>query len=308
MGKGMMRALGIFALVALGAGCAGEVDAEEPPARERAPAGDSWDDGNDLRPSPSAPSSSGTIRFLTYNVAGLPDVISKLTPSKSIPLISPKLNAYDVVVVQEAFAYFPQLTSALTFAFKTEPSRAQLPKVYGDGLALFARSAAAQGGYEAWTKCNGTFDQKNDCLAAKGFHWVTLRPAPGVEIDLYDLHMDAGEGAGDIRARDEQTKQLADYIANRRSDNALIVAGDTNMDEGSEAGLLELLRALRLRDACRELACSSPSNIDRVMVRDSASVKLNLANWRFDHSFTGPDGKPLSDHDPVAVDISWQRL
>jgi len=293
--------------------CGGEVVADEPARAPEQPSAPNDDDGatssseSEAVTSPTAPRapSAGSFRFVTYNVAGLPDIISSGTPSKTIPLISPKLNAYDVVAVQEAFDHFAALTSALTFEFRTRPSSAQLPKVYGDGLAVFARMTGSAGGFEAWRKCNGTLDQRNDCLAAKGFQWVTLRPAPGVEIDLYDLHMDAGESQGDIRARDEQTRQLVDHLASRPRSRALIVAGDTNMDADSETGFLELLRLGSLRDACRELGCPEPANIDRVMVKDGEGVRLTVGNWRRETTFTDAAGKPLSDHDPIAVDVSW---
>jgi hypothetical protein len=40
---------------------------------------------------------------LAYNVAGLPQEISKANPQQHIPLISPLLNEYDVVLTQEDF-------------------------------------------------------------------------------------------------------------------------------------------------------------------------------------------------------------
>src|SRR5688572_5820705 len=53
-------------------------------------------------PPPIAPS-AGTIRFLTYNVAGLPEGVSKSHPAANTPLMSPLLNDFDLVVVQEDF-------------------------------------------------------------------------------------------------------------------------------------------------------------------------------------------------------------
>lgn len=47
------------------------------------------------------PPPSGTFTTLTYNVAGLPEGLSGSNPSVNTPLISPLLNAYDLVLVQE---------------------------------------------------------------------------------------------------------------------------------------------------------------------------------------------------------------
>src|SRR3954464_1761273 len=55
----------------------------------------------------------GQFRLLTYNVAGLPQVVSPSTPRQNIPLVSPLLNAYDVVLVQEDFSYHELLLVAV---------------------------------------------------------------------------------------------------------------------------------------------------------------------------------------------------
>jgi hypothetical protein len=50
---------------------------------------------------PKPPARRGTFTLLSYNVAGLPAQFSGSEPAVNMPLISPKLNAYDVVLVQE---------------------------------------------------------------------------------------------------------------------------------------------------------------------------------------------------------------
>ena len=50
----------------------------------------------------TAPSAaSGSFTALTYNVAGLPEQISGSSPEANSPLISPLLNGYDLVLLQE---------------------------------------------------------------------------------------------------------------------------------------------------------------------------------------------------------------
>lgn len=49
----------------------------------------------------SADSSTQTLKVLTYNVAGLPDIISSGNPAVNTVKISPKLNAFEFVAVQE---------------------------------------------------------------------------------------------------------------------------------------------------------------------------------------------------------------
>src|SRR5690606_18150560 len=47
---------------------------------------------------------TGQFRALTYNVAGLPEPLSGSEPSINTPEISPLLNGYDLVLVQEDWA------------------------------------------------------------------------------------------------------------------------------------------------------------------------------------------------------------
>ena len=98
--------------------------------------------------------------------------------------------------------------------------------------------------------------------------------SPGVFVDVYNLHMDAGGSPEDLAAREAQTAQLLAAIAARSEGMALVVAGDTNMGASSEAILQTLLDGAGLRDACRELDCGDETRIDRIMLRDSDDVVL----------------------------------
>lgn len=248
-----------------------------------------------------------TFVFASYNVAGLADVLSPGTPSKTAPQISPLLNAFDLVVVQESFAYHDELTSALTFPYEVRPGRASLPKVYGDGLAVFSRFALGDVVHEEWDECHGTFDAKNDCLAEKGFRGTAVTVAPGIEIDVLNVHFDAGRSEGDVSVRREQVDQLAAFVREHAAGRALIVAGDTNMKQEDEATLLHLMASLSLRDVCRELGCPAPELHDRVFVRDSDALSLTPTSWRRDPRMKDAEGAPLSDHDCIVVELRYAR-
>ena len=58
-----------------------------------------------LRAPPAKPL-SGEFTTLTYNVAGLPQEISKVRPRENIPRISPLLAGYDIVLTQEDFDWW----------------------------------------------------------------------------------------------------------------------------------------------------------------------------------------------------------
>jgi hypothetical protein len=249
-----------------------------------------------------------TLKILTYNVAGLPQGISGSSPAENTGKISPKLNPFELVLVQEDFSYHQQLISQATHPFKTPPMNAVSAADLGDGLNALSRYAFSGLARTKWTKCNGIFDQKNDCLTSKGFSFMTLDLGDGMLVDVYDVHFDAGRSDGDANARDAQVKQLADAITAKSAGHAVIVAGDTNMKASDETTLQALLTAGPLECSCRTMKCAETDRIDRVLLRSSTSLKLSAKSWIVDPSFVDAAGKPLSDHEPVSVEVSLTKL
>ncbi|HEX9297827.1 MAG TPA: hypothetical protein VF881_18430 [Polyangiaceae bacterium] len=140
-------------------------------------------------------------------------------------------------------------------------------------------------------------------MTSKGFAVVEVQVAPGVAIDVYDLHMDAGGASQDVAARAAQVDQLLARIASQSVGRAIIVAGDTNMG-GNEAALAELLTNAKLTDSCRALSCGD-ERIDRIMFRSSMTLDLKPSNYRIASEFVDGSGQALSDHEAVAVDFVW---
>lgn len=246
----------------------------------------------------------GTMRVLSYNVAGLPDALSGSTPSVNTPLISPLLNDFDLVLVQEDFSFHPELSADAEHPHQSTPGGGGS---LGDGLNRFSESAFADFERAGWTECNGTVDSGSDCLTDKGFTVGLHELAPGANVDVYNFHMDAGGSEDDIAARQAQVQQVLETIEMRSADRALIVGGDTNMDEEDEADFVTLLEGAGLTDACRELACGDEFRIDRVMFRSSERVELTPTSWLVDLSFVDDNGGPLSDHEAVVVDFDWAK-
>ncbi len=256
------------------------------------------------------PPREGELTVLTYNVAGLPQGLSSSEPQDYTPLISPMLNGYDVVLVQEDFWYHADLLTDMELPYLSLPSRPELDVLdLGDGLNRFSRYPFEDHARFPWDECNGTMDCASDCLASKGFSVArTLLPG-GLEVDVYNLHAEAGGCDEDIRIRASNVEQLLDEIALRSTSVALIVAGDTNLhrdDPEDNPPLDNLLDTAGLTDACVELACGV-DHIDRVMYRSSDQVTLTPQQWWVPEEFVTADGSDLSDHKPVAVRFHWQR-
>jgi hypothetical protein len=257
--------------------------------------------------STNSASRTGTIDLLTYNVAGLPDFLSGSQPARNTPIMSPLLNAYQLVLVQEDFWYHDDLVSATTHPHRSTPMSGQ-SRMMNDGLNQFsAFPITVPVERYTWSTCHGLWDHGSDCLAAKGFTYSRIEVEPGVEIDVYNLHNDAGSAYEDRFARDQQMIQLRDFILARSAGRPLIVAGDTNLKASrpdDERVLQSFMNSLGLLESCRTLTCPRDS-IDRVLLRGTADVTLAPVMWRDASEFVDAAGNELSDHRAVHVLIEW---
>jgi hypothetical protein len=294
-----------------------------------------------LAPGCTNPARSGTIRALSYNVAGLPEGISGSHPAVNTPLISPKLNAYDLVAVQEDWVDFDppvpgfdfhhdDLIAAADHPYKSVPA----PPAYGrdprrpsaataDGLNLLSRYRLSDSVHTMWNGCFGGADTADggaaDCLALKGFTFTRATLADGVEVDVYDLHGEAGGTAEDQRLQTEDFRQLAAFLATFSAGHAVILTGDTNLHtdgrhpDASGTADREIWRAFLtatgLADVCDTLSCGPDGDaIDKLALRSSPALTLTARSHQFAPEFVDAAGAPLSDHRALAVTIDWQAL
>lgn len=255
---------------------------------------------------PSA--TSGELRLLTYNIAGLPGMLSSSNPSVNTTRLSPLLNHYDVVVAQEDFGYHAQLIEHVDHRYQQSPSYPR-STMFGDGLAVLSRFPVESDKRVRWQACNGYLLALSDCFAEKGFGVTELTLARGARVVVVNVHGDAGHSEGDVAARRTGFSQLAAYINRHFAGRALIVAGDTNLDD-SDPRDREILRSFKratgLSEVCREFGCRG-SNLDRVLYRSSARLSLKPRAWRADTRFVDAEGRNLSDHLAMAADFEWAR-
>ena len=79
----------------------------------------------------AAAPTSGAFSVLTYNVAGLPDIISSGDPATNTRPIGERLGGYDIVHVQEDFNYHADLYATDQHPYRT-PTSGGVP--FGSGL------------------------------------------------------------------------------------------------------------------------------------------------------------------------------
>ena len=262
------------------------------------------------------------IDLLTYNVAGLPDLLSGSEPATNTPLIGPRLNDYRLVLVQESWLTSPDtpenqrtyheiLLDLADHEFESVPAPAPLgtdpdrpSAALSDGLNRFSDFPFTPVERHRWLTCG---EASADCLSLKGFSVATTTLADGIEVDIYNLHLDAGREDFEIRA--DNVAELTAHILEHSEGRAVIVAGDFNLhlDRDPDADqFAALLSDTGLADVCTELGCDEPNRIDKVLYRSNDTVTITPLEWRNEAgAFTREDGEPLSDHDPVVARLRF---
>jgi len=250
----------------------------------------------------------GEFALLTYNVAGLPQGISPSNPKKNIPLISPKLNKFDITLMQEDFVYHKELKSKANHPYQSQTQLDCSPHFVTDGLNRFSRFPFEKLYRETWETCSN--EKGNDCLAAKGFTLAKTEIAPKVFIDIYNLHLDSGGSPNDTEARRSQVAQLLKAISTYSFGNAVIIAGDLNLNTTRRPNDVEIFKTLLtgagLTDVCRSLSCGTEL-VDRVLFRNGDSLVLRAVSWGLDENFVDELGQDLSDHSAVNVCFRWKK-
>lgn len=244
--------------------------------------------------------------MVTYNVAGLPEGLSRVHPQQNLPLIGAGLNRYDLVFIQEDYAYPELLRSRLRLPYQSAGFVRGEALHFGDGLSDFSKFPFGEVRRAAWRECHGIVDSYFDCLTPKGLAMTRVELAPGVLVDAYNVHLDAGAGPGDIAARATQLRQLFEIVAAWSGERALLIAGDFNLTTGELAALRSQAGAANLNEACDTLRCGQSWRLDRVLFRGSAALELRARSWSLDRSFRDAAGKPLSDHLAVVVGFDWR--
>ncbi|MCB0508909.1 MAG: hypothetical protein KDD21_11485 [Bacteroidetes bacterium] len=263
----------------------------------------------------------GELKLLTYNVAGLPQGINAdQFPLKHMHLVSPLLNAYDIVNVQEDFYYHDSLYKYITLPYK---SKYVAEVSLGDGLNTVSTIPILDFKRIKWNQCNGT-----DCLTPKGFSYCRLRFNDNAYVDLYNVHCNAGSDAGDYAARRDNVSQLCQYIEANSAGNALIVMGDfncrytrieDNIRKMDSVGLtnvwIELIRngVAPLQDGNSLMDCSPNATnatcevVDKIYYRSSAKIEFTALSYQLDDpKFYDSDSMSLSDHRPMFANLKYK--
>lgn len=288
---------------------------------------------------PAASATAAQFTTLTYNVRGLPpQVIEDRTAE--IAAIAPLLEDFhnaggviegidSIVLLQELFYqdYYDTLTDAQTISYANVTAKdSSGPSGIGDGLNMLADFTFTGFDRTQWDDCFGSFGQAgSDCDTNKGYSFARFNLGDGLQVDVYNLHADAGQDADSQLARRNNIDQLIAAINTRSpAGTAVIVMGDTNSlyTRSPNDNIDSLVSGPGLTDVWVELVNSGvvpapgpeidsgcdtdPSGpdcemIDKVFYRSGDTVILTPLEYSALKTEFSDAGGDLSDHIPVAV-------
>ncbi len=268
--------------------------------------------------------SSGQLSLLTYNVAGLPEIISAAESSRaaSMKSISERINAFDIVNVQEDFYYHRELYNGGNMhRYRTREKQA-IP--FGDGLNTLSKYPVLNVERVEWTDCYGA-----DCYAAKGFLYTRIEIAQGLFIDVYNIHATASDSKPAVNARKNNLQQLTHYIQQHSDDQAILIMGDFNAHYAAGwDDLASFYAPLGLQDAwvilqkqgvfpqvieqytpTEKLSLTdSCESIDKIYFRNSSEIEFTPRSYKVENrQFQNGQGQALSDHCAVSLNLGWRK-
>ena len=302
-----------------------------------------------------------TFSIATLNVDGLPQkiLVAKVNPDGPSGGGSVRIGrylqkrGYDMVFMQEDFNYHEELTVPLEDGYQMDSWTGDLGVegrqidflhlqnhrfecdglmgVWKSGITLTSVSRTP------WKANFGKFSHALDEMVTKGFRCYDLTLPSGLQIVVYNMHMDAGDTADEREGKDsldrdarlKQWNQLRDDILTRLDTRPVIIVGDLNSNycrDQIKSNFIDEIDATgraKVYDAWVELqnggkypdpvdgivCCETDGNIlesgevlDKVLyVNPTSGTGIYAVNYKLDTTDYQHDGKMLGDHYPVSV-------
>lgn len=294
------------------------------------------------------------------NVDGLPQkiLIFELNAdgpgSDGTKLISKylKQKGYDFIGASEDFNYHGSLMESLNDEYDSGTQRATLSaeglsiamilngfRFDTDGLNLIWKRSKVTASNESWTQWSHSESGDGNQYIKKGFRHYDMTLEGGQVIDVYVLHMDAGDV---VSSREQQWSQMADVINAADPNRPKLIIGDTNSRwtrEDINANFVNRLNGFSVGDPWVKFwrdgvfpkpgtgdltDQSDPANLSNYEVVDKllylnpayAEGALQLLPKYFrleqDYTYGTVDGsgntKPLGDHRPAVAEFSLVKV
>ena len=257
---------------------------------------------------------SDKLKILVYNTHGLPEIFISDDPKMRFPIIGKKTQDFDISLLQEDYAHHEELSSGLnkeSLAIRGGLGGTLLcPFCTGSGLtSIFnlPNDWIVEVENNTYDTCSGWLRGANDCFAYKGFQVIKITLPNSKRFFIVNTHMDAGRRDSDRSSRKNQLEHIIKTIKQKTSSEALIVAGDLNLNSknSEDVKLLENFKEeLRLSDAFEETKISKKWTIlDYFLYKQGKELDFKIISTGEDESFVTDEG-PLSDHPALIIELS----
>lgn len=206
-----------------------------------------------------------------------------------------------------------------------------------DGLNILYKNSVSVSNekWTGWKMRNGVTKNGADMLIDKGYRYYTVSLGPGLDIDVYLLHMDAETTERDNVARAVQIKQLVEAIKATDNKRPIIIMGDTNCRytrDDLKGLLIDNINAdprFEIHDpwidymwdgnypklGSSSLMVSQYGHqkgevVDKIFYINNkdADAQLTAHGYLQDMDFTYPDGSEISDHFPIVIKFTIENL
>lgn len=257
---------------------------------------------------------SEKLRILVYNTHGLPEIFISDNPKKRFPVIGKKTQDFNISLLQEDYSHHEELSSGLakeSLAIRGGlGGRLICPFCTGSGLTSvfnLPKNWTVDVENQTYDTCSGWLRGANDCFAYKGFQIIKITLPSNKRFFIVNTHMDAGKRDSDRASRERQLEQIISTIKQRTTTEALIVAGDLNLNSKNpeDVKLLENFKEeLKLTDSFTGHKISKKWTIlDYILYKQGEALEFKSISVGEDESFVTEEG-PLSDHPALVIEVS----
>ena len=257
---------------------------------------------------------SEKLRILVYNTHGLPGLFISDNPKKRFPVIGKKTQDFNISLLQEDYSHHEELLSGLakeSLAIRGGlGSRLMCPLCTGSGLTSvfnLPKNWTVEVENQTYETCSGWLRGANDCFAYKGFQIIKITLPSNKRFFIVNTHMDAGKRNSDRAVRKKQLEHIISTIKQRTTTEALIIAGDLNLNSKNteDVKLLENFKEeLGLTDSFTGHKISKKWTIlDYILYKQGEELEFKIISVGEDESFVTEEG-PLSDHPALIIEVS----
>lgn len=281
------------------------------------------------------------------NVDGLPSLINNDGPgSNGTKLISTYLKSkdYDIIGISEDFEYHDELKSDMAcYSWGTYRGSVNVLNLFSpantDGLEFAWNTNTVSVTNESWTQWSHSESGDGNQYIKKGFRHYDMTLDGGQVIDVYVLHMDAGDVP---QSREQQWSQMADVVNAANPNRPKLIIGDTNSRwtrEDIGANFVNRLNGFSVGDPWVKFwrggvfpkpgtgdltDQSDPANLSNYEVVDKllylnptyaeGALQLSPKYFRLEQDYTygTVDGsgntKPLGDHRPAVAEFTLIKV